>query len=336
MSMRAPIRLLISEQTMVKWQAAIVNALGTRPHEFVLIDQAVTQQRRDLDVAFISRDVTGLSTKHQFSPQLQACYDVLRRSSALQWVHIHSAGADRPIYVELRKRGVMITTSSGANAEVVAQSALAGVLALARQFPQLWRSQQEHRWTPLLGKHLPRDLEGQTAMVIGWGPIGQRISALLRHLGLRIIAVRTRDAISREGIEMITFEDMHQALPHTDFLILACPLTEKTRQMIGPEVLASLPAGANLINVARGEIVDQQALTEALKSGRLGGAFLDVFEHEPLPPEALLWDLPNVIVTPHSAGHSDGNETRVAHQFLDNLQRWCSHQALHNIAHEYH
>lgn len=123
----------------------IAQCLGGRAHELLAIEDVVAQGRRDIDMAFISRDVTGLSTKHELAPSLQACYDVLRGATGLQWVHIHSAGADRHIYVELRARGVVVTTSSGANAEVVAQTALAGLLALARHLPQLTAAQREHR-----------------------------------------------------------------------------------------------------------------------------------------------------------------------------------------------
>jgi phosphoglycerate dehydrogenase-like enzyme len=118
--------------------------------------------------------------------------------------------------------------------------------------------------------------------------------------------------------------------PRTDWLILACPLTDKTLQLVDARALAALPAGAHLINVARGEVVDQEALVTALQSGHLGGAFLDVFAHEPLPTDSPLWAMPHVMVTPHAAGHSDGNENRVAQMFLDNLRCWVSDQPLRN------
>ena len=330
--MPAPLRILLSQQALTQWRTALEQVLAGRPHEFVTIESAVAGGRSDLDVAFISREVTGLSTKHELAPSLRACYDVLRRSAGLQWVHIHSAGADRDIYVELRGRGVAVTTSSGANAEVVAQTALAGLLALARRLPQLTAAQRGHRWAPLLGGQLPRDLGAQTAVLVGWGPIGQRIGAFLRLLGLRLVVVRTQAAPAQDGVEMVGFEDFLQVLPRADWLLLACPLTEKTRRLVDARALAALPAGAGLINVARGEVVAEADLIAALQSGRLGGAFLDVFEHEPLAADSPLWDLPNVIATPHSAGHSDGNEARVAAMFLDNLRRWCAGEPLRHVS----
>jgi phosphoglycerate dehydrogenase-like enzyme len=294
----------------------------------------VAAQRTDADVAFISREVTGTSTKHEIHPALQQVYDLLRRSSRLRWVHIHSAGADRQIYQDLLARGVQLSTSSGANAQVVATVALAGLLALARRFPMLMAEQQARQWIPLMGSRMPRDLPGQTATIVGWGPIGQTLGRWLTSLGLQVVAVRQLvDAATHEssdGVQMVSFEQLPTVWPRTDWLILACPLTAKTRQLVDAQALAALPAGAHLINVARGEVVDQEALVTALQSGHLGGAFLDVFAHEPLPADSPLWAMPHVMVTPHAAGHSDGNENRVAQMFLDNLRSWVSDQPLRN------
>ena len=297
-------------------------------------EAATAEQRTDADVAFISREVTGTSTKHEIHPALQRIYALLRQSPDLQWVHIHSAGADRQIYLDLLARGVQITTSSGANAQVVATVALAGMLALARRFPLLWAEQQNRQWIPMMGARMPRDLPGQTATIVGWGPIGQKLGSLLQALGLQVVVVRQQLVAPHhplcEGVEMVTFESWTQVLPKTDWLILACPLTAKTRQLVNATALAELPQGAHLINVARGEVVDEPALVSALQSGHLGGAFLDVFAHEPLPSDSPLWAMPQVMITPHAAGHSDGNETRVGQMFLDNLRCWTQGKPLRN------
>ena len=323
-SVNPPVRILLSEQALGQHQTAIAEVMGARPFELVSIESAVASGRRDIDIAFISRDVTGRSTKHELAPALQACYTVLRESLPLQWVHIHSAGADRQVYLDLRSRGVQIHTSSGANAEVVAQMALAGLLALARKFPQLMAAQRERRWAPLLGSESPRDLAGQTVLLVGWGPIGQRIADFLRLLGMKLIVVR--HSISEaaepthEGVRMVSFKDFSTVLPQADWLLLACPLTDQTRRLVGAKALALMPRGAGLINVARGEVVVEADVIDALRSGQLGSAYLDVFEHEPLSAESPLWAMDNVIVTPHAAGHSDGNAQRVAGMFLENLR----------------
>jgi phosphoglycerate dehydrogenase-like enzyme len=226
---------------------------------------------------------------------------------------------------------VQVTTSSGANALVVAHTALAGVLALARRFPQLWDAQRERRWSSLMGESLPRDLEGQHAVVVGWGPIGQHLARLLQALGLRVTVVRQQDRPA-DGFPTVAAARLREVLPTADWLLLACPLTAQTRGLVDAGAIAALPAGAHLVNVSRGEIVDEHALVEALRSGRLGGAFLDVYAQEPLPPDSPLWTLPDVIATPHSAGLSDGNAARVRRMFLDNLRRFLAGEPLLQLA----
>jgi phosphoglycerate dehydrogenase-like enzyme len=330
----APLRILMSQQSIDRWGASVIARMGQCPCELISLEAATAEQRTDAHVAFISREVTGTSTKHEIHPALQRVYELLRQSPSLQWVHIHSAGADRQIYLDLLAKGVQLTTSSGANAQVVAAVALAGMLALARRFPLLWAEQQTRQWLPMMGARMPRDLPGQTATIVGWGPIGQKLGSLLQALGLHVVAVRQQWAAPhqppREGVEMVTFESWAEALPKTDWLILACPLTSKTRQLVDASALAALPQGAHLINVARGEVVDEPALVAALQSGHLGGAFLDVFAHEPLPLDSPLWAMPQVMITPHAAGHSDGNETRVGQMFLDNLRCWTEGAPLRN------
>lgn len=334
--MSTPLRILMSRQSMDRLGAGVSAAMGQRSYELISLEDAVAEQRTDADVAFISREVTGTSTKHEIHPALQQVYNLLRQSSGLRWVHIHSAGADRQIYLDLMARGVQVCTSSGANAQVVATVALAGILALARRFPLLWAEQQSRQWIPMMGERMPRDLPGQTATVVGWGPIGQKLGSLLQALGMQVVAVRQQVQAKPQtpsdvhSVDMVTFENWHQVLPKTDWLVLACPLTPKTRQLVNAQALTLLPQGAHLVNVARGEVVDETALVSSLQSGRLGGAFLDVFAHEPLPQESPLWTLPQVMVTPHAAGHSDGNERRVAQMFLDNLSGWTQGLPLRN------
>ena len=324
-------KILLSELSLRTLSQDIAKVMGSRPFECVSFEDAVASGRRDFDVAFVSRDVTGLSTKHELAPSLKACYEVLEESPNLRWVHIHSAGADRDVYVRLRAKGVQVATSSGANAEVVAQTALAGLLALSRKFPELVHAMHAKKWAPLLGSQLPPDLSGQTALLVGWGPIAQKVAQFLSVLGLRIKVVRQHaqaKSLVKSGNdssqpEMLTFENLDHALPSTDWVILMCPLTDTTRGLINARRLSLLPPGAGLVNVSRGEVVVEKDLIEALQNGSLGSAYLDVFEHEPLSPTSPLWNLPNVILTPHSAGFSAGNELRVSHMFLDNLASWA-------------
>ncbi|OAE55210.1 hydroxyacid dehydrogenase [Achromobacter xylosoxidans] len=322
MSTPQPLRILMSASTRERIGDAISQALDGRPFEAVIAAQTHGNEPADVDVAFISRDVTGLSTKHRVLEPLEAFYVTLRRSPKLAWVHVHSAGADRPIFGELKARGVRVTTSSGANAQVVAQTALAAILSLAREFPRLFDAQRARTWTPLIGGLLPRDLAGQTAVVVGWGPIGQTLAGYLRMLGLNVIAVRSAATPPADGIETYAFEDLERIAGRADWLVLACPLSDRTRGLVNARVLAAMAPHARLVNVARGEIVAEAELIDALRAKTLAGAYLDVFEHEPLDAESPLWTLPNAFVTPHSAGHSDGNEARVDRIFLDYLRQW--------------
>ncbi len=303
-------------------------ALAGLQAEFLALQDIAGDDAATVHAAFISRDITGLSTKHVAQAELLACYRVLRRSPQLAWVHTHSAGADRPIYPELMARGVAVTTSSGANAEVVAQTALGGLLALSRRFPQLMAAQAQRRWAPLMAGPLPPDLAGQTVVLVGWGPIARRLQPVLSLLGLQVVVVRRSAEPAAPDVETVCFTDLKDVLPRAHWLLLACPLTPQTRGLIDADALGRLPAGAHLINVARGEVMVEVALIDALRSGHLAGAFLDVFEHEPLSAESPLWALPNVMVTPHSAGQAAGNAARTGQIFVANLGRWMRGEAL--------
>jgi phosphoglycerate dehydrogenase-like enzyme len=331
MPVRTSPRVLLSRRAAEQLGGRIAEAAQPAAVEIVVLEDLADDDTQTVDAVFISRDITGPSTKSQPSEALARCYGVIRRSPGLRWVHTHSAGADRPIYGELMARGVAVSTSSGANARVVAHTALAGVLALARCFPPLWAAQAERRWAPLVSGPLPHDLDGQTAVIVGWGPIGQALQAMLAPVGLHTLIVRHRPEPAAPGLETATYDDLARVLPRADWLLLCCPLTARTRGLVDAAALRALPAGARIVNVARGEVVVEAALVQALQDGHLGGAFLDVFEHEPLAHDSPLWRLPGVMVSPHSAGHSDGNAARVATIFVDNLRRWLRSEPLRNV-----
>jgi len=330
--MSAPLQLLMSRQALEELGPQLQACFGSRPWQPVLTDEASPQEQAGADLAFVSRDITGASTKFELSPALAAFYDALRASSSLRWVHVHSAGADRPIYQELAARGVTVTTSAGANAGNVAVTALASLLALSRRFPMLMAAQAERRWAPLLGTVMPDDLAGQHAVVVGWGPVGQAIATRLAAFEVRVSVVRrARIAGSAGALPVFDYAGLAEAVRDAQWLVLACPLSDLTRGLVDARVLAALPRGACLINVARGEVIDEAALIEALRSGHLGGAHLDVFSHEPLPAESPLWSAPRLMITPHAAGHSTGNRARVAGLFLDNLSCWLRDEPLRNV-----
>ena len=287
-----------------------------------------------IEVAFITRDLFVGGTRHRLNPRFVRFTDFLKTIPTLRWVQTFSAGTDMAVYQAMLARGLLLTNSAGASAPAVAQSAITGLLALARGLPRAWEAQARRAWEPLYSPPEPRDIEGQTAVIIGTGPIGQEIGRLAGAFGLQRIGIR-RDATQAPppGFDAVAdYAGLPAILPRTDWLILACPLTDLTRGLIDARALAALPPGRHLVNVSRGGVVEEAPLLEALRSGHLAGAFLDVFGMEPLPADSPFWALPNVIVYPHSAAASDGLPERVAAIFADNLGRWARGEALRNLA----
>lgn len=326
-----PLTLLLSRQAAHAFEDRIAGVLKDMPHRFIhLEDDPDGSGLFAADIAFLSRDVTADSGKVALAATLTRFYDIIRHSPQLQWMQMHAAGADRPIYAEMRARGVRVATASGANAGPVAQMAFTGLLALARRLPELMASQRRKAWEPLLGPRAPTDLHGQTAVVVGLGPIGVEIARLLKALNMKVIGVR-RSAEPHPAVdETVSYEGLPGVLPRADWLLLACPLTRETHGLLQASTIELMPHGARVVNVSRGEVINETDLISALQSGRLGGAYLDVLVKEPLSPESEMWDLPNVIITPHTAGHTQGHFAAVGEIFLENLARWRDGLPLRN------
>ncbi|TAJ20731.1 MAG: D-2-hydroxyacid dehydrogenase [Dehalococcoidia bacterium] len=271
--------------------------------------------------AFISTDVIA-------DPRIERRgFGTARRAPNLEWLHIGFAGTDTPIFRELMDRGVTVTNSSGAASEPIAVTVIAGMLALNRGFPRWGVLQQRREWRQR--QYAPPDLRGQTIVVLGLGSIGTEVARLARVFGLHVIGVRRTPAGPADGVdEWVPPARLDEVLPRADWLAITIPLTPETHHMIDATALARLPQGANILNVARGAIIDEPALIEALRSGYLGGAYLDVFEVEPLPETSPLWDLPNVIVTPHDSNASAGNTARFDAIFVEQLELWAAGKPL--------
>jgi phosphoglycerate dehydrogenase-like enzyme len=250
------------------------------------------------EVAYFSSDVFPQFGKPFFS--------ATRKAAGLKWLHVFNAGVDHPVFASILERGVRLTTSSGTAATPIAQTAIAGML------------------------YLSREVAGQTILIYGFGKIGAEIARLARLLGMRVIGMRRNAAPHALADEMLTPDQLHAALARSDWLALACPLTKETRGVINAAALAAMPKGARVINISRGEVIDEPALIAALEKNHLGGAYLDVFAQEPLRAESPLWDLPNVLVTAHDAATSDAYDRRINALFLDNLARWQRSEPLIN------
>ncbi len=250
----------------------------------------------------------------------------------LRWLHTMSAGVDSPIFGMFLDRGVRITTSSGASAAPIAGTVMMYLLALSRRLPELTRAQAAHEWAPINY----RELAGLRIAVVGYGPIGEHVVRLATAFGMEPVIVRRR-ALGDEPCPVRPLDDLASAVSDADVVAVALPLVGETRRIVSADVIAAMRPGALFVNVGRGELVDQQALTDALRSGHLGGAGLDVFDPEPLPAGDELWGLPNVIVTPHCSGTSDGTAHRACEMFLGNLARFVAADALlHEVLRDTH
>jgi phosphoglycerate dehydrogenase-like enzyme len=249
-------------------------------------------------------------------------------SDRLRWIECSTAGYtryDTPEFWEgLRGRGTAFTNASSVFADPCAQHLLAMMLALGRRLPASHRDQlTDRRWEYFQRRYDSRLLTGQTVVMLGFGAIGRRLAELLAPFRMRLIAVRRR-AYSESGVLIVGEERLSAVLAEADHVVNVLPDNDTTRGYVNARRLSCVRAGARFYNVGRGTTVDQRALAEALRSGRLGEAYLDVTDPEPLPPEHELWGLPNCFITPHTAGgRHDQDEALVAH-FLANLDAFVS------------
>ncbi len=248
------------------------------------------------------------------------------RSPNLDWLQTMSAGTDHPVFGMLRSRGVTITNASGAAAPSIAQTVLLYLLALSRDLPRLLRSQAIRRWDP----DRSRDLDGMRLGIVGLGAIGSEVARLAVGFGMDPVGLRRR-VRGDEPCETWTNERFHDLLGWADAIVVTAPLTDGTRGLFDADAFAAMNPGSWFVNVGRGEIVDEAALTHALVDGHLGGAGLDVFATEPLPAESPLWALPNVIVTPHSSGTTDRTHRRAVDLFVTNFRRYAAGDELLNV-----
>jgi phosphoglycerate dehydrogenase-like enzyme len=252
----------------------------------------------------------------------------------VRWIQATSAGIGQYVarkrYAE-RMPDTTFTTASGVHASPLAEFCALAMLAFSRDLFAMIALQRERRWE----RFAATDLVGRTVVIYGLGAIGTQVARVARSLGMRTIGLKRSVAgITAEEVyadELYGAESLHAVLPRAEFLVLAAPHTPGTEHAIAAAELALLPEGAVLINVGRGALVDEPALVEALQSGHLGGAALDVFEEEPLPAESPLWTLPNVLVSPHSASTSDRENARITDLFCDNLRRWLAGEPLRNV-----
>lgn len=259
----------------------------------------------------------------------------LTAARKLKWIHSTAAGVAQLMYPELRDSGIVVTNPSGIFSVPMAEHTTGLLLALARNFPDSVRQQDRAHWSQQELWDKPQhliELNGQVLLIVGFGSIGREVAKRARAFDMRVWGVTrsgTGDLTHAEKI--LAAKDLHEALPDADFVLIAAPETAETRHLIGAPQIAQMKRGARLINVGRGSLLDEAALIQALKSGALGGAALDVTRVEPLPVESPLWKMPNLMITPHTSGVSDRLWHRQTAILMDLLERWFDGRELFNL-----
>ena len=260
--------------------------------------------------------------------------EVVNGLPRLRWVHATSAGAGE----QVRKAGlspealkrVVITTSSGVHAVPLAEFAILGLLAMAKELPRLIEDQRARAWPEV--RRPVRELSGQTLFLLGLGEIGREVARLGKALGMRTVGFRRTEGPPPEWVDEVHGpQRLAELADQADAMVVSLPMTEQTAGLVDRAIIERLPASCIFVNIGRGGVVDEPALIDALRDRRIAGAVLDVFATEPLPADSPLWTLPNVVVTPHAAALSARENERIAELFADNLRRYLDGRPLRNV-----
>lgn len=275
---------------------------------------------------------------HDMLARAQVSFDLDRREPdqahvnfpALQWVQATSAGLGQVLpRFSLDLGRVVVTTAAGVHADPLSEFVIASLLYFVKGIPHLRRWQGRHEWT----RYTSENLTGKRVLVVGLGHVGRAIASKLAALGVDVVgAIRPGGTQTALGVSsVIGFSSVIDVVGTVDAVVLACPLTPETAGLISAECLAAMRPGALLVNIARGQVVDEKALIEALRAERLGGAALDVAAIEPLPADSPLWELDNVLISPHSASTVREENRLITDLFCANLRRWLDGVPLLNV-----
>ena len=289
------------------------------------VDVEWFESRTQAIAATSAADVLALGPDRGWS-----AVELLDTAPRLRWVHTRAAGVDRGQLQPLHRfieAGITVTNGSGISSVPIAEYVVMAMLAIAKGLPGLLTAQRQKAWAK---PERTRDLQDSSVLLLGFGDVGRAVWERVRPFGVAATAVR-RHPVAETGIEVLGPDAWRSRIGEFDWVIVTAPLSSQTRSMIGAAELADMKADAWLLNVSRGGIVDQSALTAALRAGTIGGAYLDVTDPEPLPAHSQLWAMPNVIVTPHSSWLSPRFPWRAAELLADNLRRWCAGQSLRNV-----
>ncbi len=305
-------KLLITHEVTPEQLEEVRLLLGEGTVVYTRDRQEAIGESADSDLAFVGAYVA----------------EVLTAGRQLQWVHIPWAGVDG-VCDAIHQCPALVTSGKGVYDAPMADHIFALLLTLTRQIHQFVRLKETKTWKREFSRLT--DLRGRTMAIVGLGNVGREVAFRAQSFGMRVLGVKKRQArladFPVDGL-FLGYEGLRLVLPESDVVVVTAALTPTTRYLFAEREFAAMKRGAYFINVSRGAIVDESALIESLRSGHLAGAGLDVFETEPLPSDSPLWDLPNVILTPHVGGLSDRTRTRQFERFKENLQRFLSGQPL--------
>lgn len=260
--------------------------------------------------------------------------ELIAQAPRLAFIQSISAGTDQYSRDMLTAAGIRVASAQGVNERAVAEHAIALILAMARQIPEARDNQAAKKWRGMIGDISKREdeLGGKTLVIAGMGRIGTRLATLAKAFDMRVIGIK-RDTAKGAGAadQVVGQGELLSVLPQADFVALTCPLTPQTENLIDAKALSAMKPSACLVNVARGKVVNEPALLAALQAGQIAGAALDCAWEEPLPATSALWNAPNVLITPHTAGETRRYEDNVIDLLLENLDRmWRGHSELKN------
>jgi phosphoglycerate dehydrogenase-like enzyme len=254
--------------------------------------------------------------------------DLRTTAPKLRWVQATSSGiGEFLIETGLIDSGITFTTAAGVHAVPLAEFVTLGLLYLVKEVPMLREQMRRHHWQ----RYTTHSLAGRRALVVGMGSVGRQVAQHLSALGLHVTGASRVPGTPPPGVrEVVPLSALPGVLPDIDALVLCSPLSTATYHLIGAAELEAMPRGSLVVNVARGQIIDETALIAALESGHLGGAALDVFDVEPLPDDSPLWDRDDVLISPHSASTLADENSHIVDLFVRNLTRWLREEPLLN------
>lgn len=280
------------------------------------------------DGAALEREISGAEALFVWDFRSDDLARAWHAADALKWVHVAGAGVDAVLFEELVESDVILTNSRGVFDRSIAEYVIGTMLMFAKDFRATIEHQRNKRWV----HRETETLNGKRLLVVGAGPIGREVARLASPLGMRADGVaRTAREEDEDFERVISDEDVDAALPEADYVVVAAPLTQRTRGMFDAQRFAKMKPVARFVNVGRGPIVDEAALVEALRKGRISGAALDVFQNEPLPEDSPLWEDPRVFVSPHMSGDFVGWLEALGELFAENYERYSRGEELLNV-----